>query len=345
MKALVYRGPHNIAYDDMPEPVIQDDRDIIVKVRACSICGSDLHIYVGETFTSGCGYCVGHEAVGEVVEVGKAVRHRRVGDRVMLPAAVGCGNCRKCLAGDILQCQNFSQQCYGLGSALQGCQAEAVRVPAGDYNSHPIPDGISDDQALMLTDSLTTAWYGCRNAVIRPGATVAIVGLGPIGLMAVECAFAQGASRVFAIDPLAERRQWAGTVGAEPLLPQDAQDSVRDATGGQMLDCVVEAAGTTPAFATALSLAGREKNVSVIGVNLAPSLSLPMAEVLMRGVTLTIGTCSIPRYWPELIPLVQAGRVKPERFITHREPLSRGGDVYAAFAARRDGILKVVMHP
>lgn len=345
MKALRYDGPRSISFADMPDPVIEQDRDIIVQISACSICGSDLHIYDGESFTGDKGFCVGHEAVGEVVEVGSAVRSRKVGDRVMLPAAVGCGDCVKCLSGNILQCLNFAQQCYGLGAALQGCQAQAVRVPAGDHNSARIPDGVTDEQALMLTDSLTTAWYGCRNAALQPGAHVGVVGLGPIGLMAVESAFAMGAARVFAIDPVPERRRWAAQLGAHALSPVDAKAVIAEATAGQMLDSVIEAAGATPALLAALSLAGREKNVASIGVNLAPDFPLPIGEVLMRGVTIAIGTCSIPRYWPELIPLVQSGRLKPERFITHRAPLSDGAAIYAAFAARNDGILKAVLLP
>ncbi|MDH4561228.1 alcohol dehydrogenase [Pseudomonas sp. BN414] len=346
MKALVYAGPRKITYTDMPDPIIEEDRDVIVQVSACSICGSDLHIYAGESFTgeSG-GFCVGHEAVGEVVAVGSGVRHRKVGDRVMLPAAVGCGECRKCLAGDVLQCLNFRQQCYGLGSALQGCQAQLVRVPVGDLNSSIIPDGLSDEQALMLTDSMATAWYGCRNAAIRPGADVAIVGLGPIGLMAIEGAFAMGAARVFAIDPVKERRAWAQSLGAIALEPLTAAEVIRDATAGQMLDCVVEAAGTTPALTNALKLAGREKNVSVIGVNLSPNFPFPLGEVLLRGVNLAIGTCSVPRYWPELIPLVREGRLNPHRFITHRAPLAEGAAIYTAFAERQEGILKAVLRP
>lgn len=346
MKALIYVGPRQIEYTDMREPVIEEDRDIIVQVTACSICGSDLHIYQGESFVGGeAGYCVGHEAVGEVVEVGSAVRHRKVGDRVMLSAAVGCGDCRKCLAGDVLQCLNFRQQCYGLSPALQGCQAQWVRVPVGDLNTSIIPDGLSDDQALMLTDSMSTAWYGCRNAAIRPGADVAIVGLGPIGLMAIEAAFALGAARVFAIDPVVERRAWAQSLGAVALDPMTAHEVIRDATSNQMLDSVVEAAGSTPALSSALGLAGREKTVSVIGVNLSPNFPLPLGEVLLRGVTLAIGTCSVPRYWPELIPLIREGKLNPQRFITHRAPLSEGADIYAAFAGRQNGILKAVLKP
>src|SRR5204863_7757046 len=133
-------------------------------------------------------FCVGHEAVGEVVEVGRGVTRHKVGDVVMLPAAVGCGMCRSCLAGVVHNCENNASACYGLSSVLQGVQAEYFRVPAADMNAVAIPDGVSQEQALMLTDAMATAWFGARNADIVPGSSVAVIGLGPIGLMAVDSA-------------------------------------------------------------------------------------------------------------------------------------------------------------
>jgi threonine dehydrogenase-like Zn-dependent dehydrogenase len=156
--------------------------DAIVRMDRCGICGSDLHIYQGHGFTEDLGYCVGHEAVGEVVEVGRGVRRLKAGDKVMLSAAVGCGSCANCLAGEINRCITGRAGCYGLSHNLEGCQAEAIRVPAADFNAAPIPEGLTADQALMLTDNLPTAWFGLRNAEVGPGDTVAVVGLGPIGL-------------------------------------------------------------------------------------------------------------------------------------------------------------------
>src|ERR1700748_198300 len=178
MKGLCYHGARDIRYDGMADPAIADDRDVIVKMDRCGICGSDLHIYHGEGFSPDLGFCVGHEAIGEVVEVGRGVRKLKAGDKVMLSAAVGCGSCEMCLAGHITRCLNNQMQCYGLSANLQGCQAEAIRVPAADFNAHPVPEGLTPDQALMLTDNLPTAWFGCLGAEIAPGKTVVVVGLG-----------------------------------------------------------------------------------------------------------------------------------------------------------------------
>lgn len=213
MKALRYYGARDVRYESMDDPTPQSDRDAIIKVDACSICGSDLHIYHGHGFSEDIGFCVGHEAVGEVVEIGRGVSRLKVGDKVMIPAAVGCGACRSCLAGVVGLCEYSLGGCYGLSAQLQGSQAEAVRVPAADSNAVLIPDGISADQALMMTDALATAWFGARSADIVPGSSVAVIGLGPIGLMAVDSAFIMGAHVVYAIDPIAERRALAEQIG------------------------------------------------------------------------------------------------------------------------------------
>jgi len=345
VKGLVYHGPQNIRYEDVPEPEIVGERDIIVAVTGCSICGSDLHIYNGDTFSDTTGYCVGHEAVGEVVAVGRGVHQRRVGERVMLPAAVGCGACARCLAGDILRCERDLMNCYGLAPSLQGSQAEAVRVPAGDFNAYPIPEGISDEQALMLTDAAPTAWYGCDLAQFGAGDTAVVLGLGPIGLMAVEQAFARGASRVFAIDPVASRRARAAALGAIAFVPEQAAGEIREATNGRLADKVLEAAGSSAALALALDLVRREGVIGGIGVNLTPGFNFPYGRMFMHGVTMAIGTCSVPRYYPVLVPLVREGRLRPENFITSRMSLSNGAEAYAAFDRREDGILKTIMTP
>lgn len=342
MKALVYRGPRDIAFESMNDPQLQDDRDAIIKVDKCAICGSDLHIYHGETFSEDTGYCVGHEAVGEVVEIGRSVRQLKVGDKVMISAAVGCGQCRACLAGVVNKCETNSGGCYGLSSKLQGCQAEAVRVPAADFNAQKIPDGITLDQALMMTDALATAWFGARNADIQPGATVAVVGLGPIGLMAAESAFAMGAARVFGIDLVEERRAAGRAIGLETPDPANAREIIREATRGRMCDSVIEAVGHGVTIRSSLGLAARRGTVSVIGVNQDRSFDFPMAKAFAMGLTFRIGTCSVPQEWPELIPLVRSGRIRPERYITHNLPLSDGARAYDIFDKRTDGAMKMV---
>lgn len=343
MKALVYRGPRDIGVETMPDPVIQDDRDAIIKVDKCSICGSDLHIYHGETFSEDLGYCVGHEAVGEVVEIGRSVRQLKVGDKVMISAAVGCGQCRACLAGIVNLCETNSASCYGLSAALQGCQAEGLRVPAADFNAARIPEGVSLEQALMMTDAMATAWFGARCADIEPGATVAVVGLGPIGLMAAESAMIMGASRVFGLDIVESRRAVGRSIGLETPPVNGAREYIKEATRGAMCDSVIEAVGHAGTIQTAIGLARRRGTVSVIGVNQDASVDFPMARAFALGLTFRIGTCSVTQEWPELIPLIQSGRLNPEKYISHTMNLSEGTKAYEMFDQRVEGSMKMVL--
>lgn len=345
MKALRYYGARDIRCEAMDDPVLLDPRDAIVKVDRCSICGSDLHIYHGHGFSEDIGFCVGHEAVGEIIEVGRAVTRLKPGDKVMMPAAVGCGACTSCLAGDVIHCATQSGSCYGLSARLQGCQAEAFRVPAADSNAVQIPDGISADQALMMTDAMATAWFGARNADIASGKTVAVVGLGPIGLMVVDSAFVLGAARVFAIDPLPQRRAMADAAGATALSPDEAPDTIQELTRGRMCDSVVEAVGLTATIKLSLRLAGRRGTVSVIGVAQDRRFDFPMSRAFGAGLTFRIGTCSVPETWPELIPLIQAGRLHPEKYISHVLPLADGARAYAMSDSKAEGALKMVLVP
>ena len=345
MKALRYYGTRDVRYEAMDDPAPQSARDAIVQVSACSICGSDLHIYHGHGFSEDVGFCVGHEAVGEVVEVGSAVSRIKVGDKVMLPAAVGCGACRSCLAGNVANCEFNAGSCYGLSAGLQGSQAEAVRVPAADMNAVKVPDGISMDQALMMTDALATAWFGARRAEIKPGSSVAVIGLGPIGLMAVEAAFVMGAGVVYAIDPIVERRALAAEAGAVALHPQDALEMIREATQGRKVECVIEVVGSDATVDLALRLVARRGTVSVIGVQQSKRYAFPLERAFAAGLTFRAGTCSVPEELPALFPLVQSGRLKPEKFISHRLPLSEGAEAYRLFEAREAGALKMVLVP
>ncbi|MBK8629982.1 MAG: alcohol dehydrogenase catalytic domain-containing protein [Sphingomonadales bacterium] len=343
MKALRYYGARDIRHEDMDDPKLESERDAIIQMTGCSICGSDLHIYHGHGFSEDIGFCVGHEAVGEVVEVGRAVTRLKAGDKVMMPAAVGCGACRSCLAGVVNSCEFNAGSCYGLSAKLQGVQSQAFRVPAADTNAILIPEGISEDQALMMTDALATAWFGARNADIKPGSSVAVIGLGPIGLMAVDSAFVMGAHVVYAIDPIAERRALAAQSGAIALSPEEALERVREDTHGKKLDCVVEAVGHDATVDLALRLIARRGTVSVIGVQQSRRYAFPLERAFAAGLTFRIGTCSVPEEWPALIPLVQSGRLKPERYISHHLPLSEGAEAYALFDSREAGALKMVL--
>lgn len=345
MKALRYYGARDVRYEAMDDPTPQTERDAIIKVEACSICGSDLHIYHGHGFSEDTGFCVGHEAVGEVVEVGRGVHRLKVGDKVMLPAAVGCGACRSCLAGNVANCEFGAGACYGLSARLQGSQAEAVRVPAADMNAVPVPDGVSMEQALMMTDALATAWFGARNADITPGSSVAVIGLGPIGLMAVDSAFVMGAHVVYAIDPIAERRAMAEASGAIALHPDEALERIKQDTRGNKVDCVVEVVGSDATVDFALRLVKRRGTVSVIGVQQSRRFAFPLERAFAAGLTFRIGTCSVPEELPALFPLVQSGRLRPEKYVSHRLPLSEGAEAYRLFEAREAGALKMVLTP
>lgn len=348
MKALAYFGTRDIRFTELIDPQIEDDRDAIIQVKACAICGSDLHIYHGHGFSEDIGFCVGHEAVGEVVEAGRGVRQLKVGQRVMVSAAVGCGQCPACLAGVVNRCVTGAGNCYGLSAQLQGSQAEYLRVPTADFNARAIPEGLSDEQALMLTDAQATAWFGARNADIQPGSTVAVVGLGPIGLMGVEAAFVMGAARVFAIDRVPERRALATSLGATVLdadEPKALAAQLAEATQGRRADCVLEAVGHEATISLAMRLAGRRATVSVIGVAQDKRVNFPMWRAFNMGLTFRIGTCSVPEEWPALVPLVQSGRLRPERFISHRLSLREGARAYELFDKREDGALKMVLRP
>jgi 2-desacetyl-2-hydroxyethyl bacteriochlorophyllide A dehydrogenase len=283
--------------------------------------------------------------VGEIMEVGRAVTGLSPGDRVMLPGAVGCGACRPCLSGNVICCEKGECAIYGQSSMLQGVQAEAVRVPAADINAIKIPEGIGRDQALMMTDALATAWFGVRQADVRPGASVAIVGLGPIGLMAVECAYVMGAHVVYAIDPIAERRRLAEAANAIALDPAEALETIRDATHGRKLDCVVEAAGSDPAVDLALRLAAKRGTVSLIGMQNARRYPFPLQRAFASGLTFRMGICSVPEELPALFPLVRSGRLRPELYISHRMLLSEGAEAYRLFASREGGALKIALQP
>ncbi|MGI4813881.1 MAG: alcohol dehydrogenase catalytic domain-containing protein [Janthinobacterium lividum] len=344
MKGLVYHGAADIRYENTPDPVPGGADEVLVKTKRCSICGSDLHIYHGAMTLGRPNFCIGHEAIGEVVEAGRDVKNLKVGDQVMLPGSVGCGACRFCVTGLVNKCERKGLRVYGLGLELGGCQAEAIAVPAADFNALRIPEGITDDQALILTDSLPTAYLGCTNAEIGPGKTVAIVGLGPIGLMAVEAAFVLGASRVFAIDLLPERRALAAALGAEALDPAQAVEVVREATHARMLDCAVEVVGAAVTVDLAIQLVGQQSNVSVIGANL-DRFDFPIRTALRKGLTFRVSICSVQHRLPELVALVQNGRLHPERFITHRMKLSEGAHAYDIFNRRADGAMKIVLEP
>lgn len=345
MRGLVYQGPLDVEVVDVPDPTPFDLDAAVVQVEACGICGSDLHIYEGHGFSQDTGYCVGHEAVGVVAEVGSAVRSFRVGDRVLVPGSTGCVSCHQCRRGQVALCERGLAGVYGINARLPGSQAEAVAVPFADGNLTRIPDAISDDDALVLTDNMPTAWFGARRAGIEPGDTVAVVGCGPVGLCSIMSAFVLGAGRVLAIDLVPERRARAAALGAEPVDGDDVVAAIAELTGGRLADVVLEAVGADATVRLSIDLAGRHGSVSVVGVNQSRSFDFPMAKAQGKSLRFTIGLCSVQYELPALLDLTVGGRIRPGLVVSDHVPLSEGVDAYRRFHAREDGVSKIVLDP
>jgi threonine dehydrogenase-like Zn-dependent dehydrogenase len=289
------------------------------------------------------GYTVGHEAVGVVEAVGSAVEHFSVGDEVFVPASIGCGHCPECARGRVILCENPSESgVYGIGMGIGGAQAELVAVSAADTNLCALPAGMSDDTALVLTDNAPTGWYGARLGRISPGDTVAVIGLGPVGLMAVSAALVMGAARVFAIDPVGSRRAQAVDLGAT-AVDGDPISAIQQATGGRGVNVVVEAVGADETIQLATDLAGRCGRVSVVGVNQRGDFPFNMFLAQVKCLEFTIGLCSVQREIPALLALAAAGRIDPGGIVTNRFTLSEGADAYACFAGRAVGVSKVAL--
>jgi 2-desacetyl-2-hydroxyethyl bacteriochlorophyllide A dehydrogenase len=345
MRALVFCGPEDIRCETVPDPSPPDERGAVVRIERTAICGSDLHIYHGH-MSPDPGYSVGHEAIGEVVEVGSAVSRFRPGDRVLVSGVVGCGDCGPCRLGRVTACERGGAAVFGTNQGLHGAQAEALAVPAADANLCAIPDGIGPEQAVLLTDILPTGYLGAEGAEIEPGQDVAVIGCGPVGLMSILTASLFGPARIFALDSVPERLAAAERLGAIPCdVSGDAHAGIAEATHGLGPHSVIEAVGSDGTIQAALSLVRRGGVVSVVGVNTSLAFPFPMALALVKGITFRIGVCPVPRYWTRLIPLVAQGRIRPEFVFSHRMGLSEGSAAYDLFAARRDGVLKVLLDP
>lgn len=345
MKALTYEGPQQVALSDVPDAALPDDEGAVVRVTASGICGSDLHIYDGHGFSPDTGYSLGHEAVGIVEEVGSAVHGVSVGDRVLVTASVACGRCTPCAQGHITLCETGRSGCWGLGHAYAGTQAEALAVPAADRNLVHLPEALSDAAGIVLTDNLPTAWYGARRGRVGPGDTVAVVGLGPVGLLSVLSAQVMGAARVLAIDLVPERRAAAAALGAEPVEGADVRAAVAELTGGRGVDVALEAVGADATITLALDLAGREGRVSIVGVNQNMDFRMRMVLAQLKCLEIHIGLCSVQHELPTLLRLASSGRIDPAVVVTHTMALADGPDAYALFASRADGVGKVVLTP
>ncbi|MGP0030434.1 MAG: zinc-binding dehydrogenase [Acidimicrobiales bacterium] len=345
MRATVLNGPRDVRVEDVPDPVLPGPSGVIVTVERTAICGSDLHLY--HDAPTGPGIHLGHEAIGTVAEVGGAVRTLGVGDRVLVSGVIGCGLCRPCLAGQPNVCRADRAAAFGTVPDLPGGQAEALAVPFADVFTLPIPDGVADEEAVLLTDILPTGYVGAVRADIRAGSTVVVVGLGPVGVMALQCAKLFGPARLLAVDMVPERLARAERMGAEPIDAGvvSASAQVLEATGGRGAESVIEAVGADATVHDALLCAAPGGTVSIVGVNLNMELSFPMGLVFLRSLTLRTIFAPIPGTWSALVPLVQAGRLSLDGTFTHHMGLSQAAEAYQLFDSRGGGVLKVLLDP
>jgi alcohol dehydrogenase len=342
MRAVVYHGPGEKSWDEVPDPKVEADTDAIVRIDSVTICGTDLHILKGDVPEVTPGRVLGHEAVGTVVERGTGVHSRREGERVLLSCVSACGHCRYCREGRFGQCLGGGGWIFG--HLIDGVQAQYARVPFADTSTYSIPDGVSDEQVLYLSDILPTAYeVGVLNGGVRPGDVVAIVGCGPIGLSALVASSLFTPAAVVAIDTAASRRDLALQFGADlAVTPEAAPDAVRELSEGLGADVAIEAVGVPSTFELCTELIRPGGHVANVGVHGKPA-TLHLESLWIRDVTITTGlvdTFSIPT----LLRLISAGRIDPMRFTTHRFALDQAMAAYDTFGhADETGALKVLM--
>ncbi|MBX6356311.1 MAG: zinc-dependent alcohol dehydrogenase family protein [Micromonosporaceae bacterium] len=344
MRAVVYHGPGQKSWEEVPDPAVRDDTDAVVQVDAVTICGTDLHILKGDVPAVTDGRILGHEAVGTVTEVGSGVKNVRPGDRVLVSCISACGRCRFCRDGMYGQCIGGGG--WILGHRIDGTQAEYVRVPFADNSTYPVPSGVTDEEVLMLADILPTGYeVGVLNGRVQPADTVAVVGAGPIGLAAILGAKLHSPSHIIAIDVAAGRLEAAKQFGADLVInnrEEDAIARVRELTGGLGADVAIEAVGVPETFELCAALVRPGGHVANVGVHGKPA-TLHLEELWIRNVTITTGLVDT-RSTPTLLGLVAARQVEPSRFVTHRFTLDQFPEAYDVFGrAAETGALKVVL--
>jgi alcohol dehydrogenase len=345
MRAVVLRGSEDVAVEDVPDAGVPGPDGLLLRVERTAICGSDLHLYHGPMTIPG--VHLGHEFMGTVDDVGRQVTSVTKGDRVLVSGVIGCGACAPCRAGDVVLCERSGTRVFGTNLDLAGGQAEAVGVPAADASVVKVPEGISDEQAVLLTDILPTGFLGAQRADISPGDVVVVIGLGPVGVFALQCAQLFGPSRILAVDMVPDRLARAAELGAEPIDATDGNTvaKVMEATQGRGAAAVIEAVGADQTISDAILCAAAGGTISVVGVSMSFGLPFPMPIALFKRLTFRVTLASIPSTWPELFPLVASGRLHPEDVFTHRMGLSQAAEAYRIFNAREDGVLKVLLDP
>lgn len=389
MKALTWHGKSDIRCESVPDPRIEQPRDVIIKVTACAICGSDLHLFDGVIPDMHSGDIVGHESMGEVVEVGPEAGDLKIGDRVVVPFTIACGSCFFCKRGYHSACERSNpnkeraEKMWGHSPAglfgyshllggYSGGQAEYLRVPFADVGPIKVPDGLTDDQVLFLSDIFPTGYMAADFCNIQPEDTIAVWGCGPVGLMAIKSAFLLGAQRVIAIDTVLERLEMAREAGAETLdfLDVDIYEKIRDLTNGRGVDASIDAVGSeanaTASFDSVVdkikmaTYMGTDRPhvlrqaiqctrnfgiVSIVGVYGGYLDKIPIGSAMNRGLTFRMAQTPVQHYLPLLMQRIQKGEIDPSFVITHRGSLEDGPNFYKTFRDKHDGCVKVVLNP
>jgi len=388
MKALAWHGKNDVRIDTVPDPTIINDRDAILKVTSTAICGSDLHIYNGFIPSMKKGDILGHEFMGEIVALGKSVHNLKVGDRVLIPFNIACGNCFFCNSELFSLCDNSNpnaglvEKIHGYSpSALfgyshlfggyAGGQAEYVRVPYADTGAFKVPESLSDEQVLFLTDIFPTGYMAAENCNIQQGDTIAIWGAGPVGLFAIKSAFLLGAERVICIDHIPERLKLAQEAGAEiwDYTKGDTLDYLRQTTGGRGPDSVIDSVGMEAhgwsvdnvydktkelarlgsdrphVLREAIIACRKGGTVSIPGVYGGLLDKMPIGAAHAKGLTFKMGQTHTHKYVPRLMDHIEKGRIDPTFLISHRLPLSEAPHAYKIFKEKKDNCTKVVLKP
>jgi threonine dehydrogenase-like Zn-dependent dehydrogenase len=394
MKALTWQGIEKVEVREVPDPVLQQPTDAVVRVTSTAICGSDLHLYKVLAPYLAEGDILGHEFMGIVEQVGPEVGNLQAGDRVVVPFNISCGHCWMCSRSLFAQCETTQVQEKDKGASLfgftslygsvPGGQAEYVRVPHADFGPVKLADDHPDERYLYLSDILPTAWQGVAYADVDRDGTLAVIGLGPVGQLAVRSALHQGISRVIGVDLVPERLAMARASGAEVVdlsAVDDVAATLREMTEGRGPDGVLEAVGMEAhgnpivekvvsatsrlpkplaraaiehvgidrldALYTCIGAVRRGGTVSISGVYGGMADPMPMMELFDKGVQLRMGQCHVKRWTPALHDLVSGAHdvLGLESLATHRVPLSEAADAYAMFQEKRDGCVKVVLQP
>jgi 2-desacetyl-2-hydroxyethyl bacteriochlorophyllide A dehydrogenase len=344
MRAVTFQAPGEVRVDEKPDPELNAPDEAVVRVEASGICGSDLHIFHGRVPVEP-GFTIGHEFVGTVLAAGADVERVAVGDRVLGCFHTACATCPSCLRGDYHRCDDG--RTFGHGSKLgdlQGAQAEQLLVPRANLTLRRVPEGMSADVALFAGDVMGTGFHAITHAGMRAGDTVAVLGLGPVGLCAVQAARAAGASQVFAIDSVPARLEMARQLGAVPLhlTEEEPKRAVRAATDGRGVDVVVDAVGDPGPLDMAISLVRDAGTVSGIGAYAGRGEVL-LGLAWLKGVTLRLGLANVIAHVDRVLALMSAGVLDPAPLVTHHMKLDEAAEAYALYDRRE--ALKIVLTP